>query len=206
MSSFSDPMPLIPTLEVLRDLRRDEIVVTTMGSAREWPKLSTHPFDLHYIPAAMGHAPLLALGLALAQPQRKVWCFNGDGSLLMNLGCLVTIAAQRPRNFGMLLLDNGSYEVTGGQATPAARSDFVRLSQAAGFRRAAGFERLADWQRHAPELLAEPGPWLLQLRVGPASGPTVVPVPGPFPARLAALQKSLAESMEKTPGERVITP
>ena len=55
-------MPLIPAMEVLRDLRKDQIVVTTMGAAREWPKLSTHPLDFHYIPSAMGHAPMLGLG------------------------------------------------------------------------------------------------------------------------------------------------
>ncbi len=90
-------MPLVPALEVLRDLRRDQIVVTTMGSAREWPRLSQHPLDFHYIPSAMGHAPMLGLGLALAQPSREVIAFNGDGCMLMSLGCLVTIAASGAR-------------------------------------------------------------------------------------------------------------
>ena len=75
-------MPFIPALGVLAKLRRDEIVVTTMGSAREWPKLSQHLLDLHYIPSAMGQAPDLGLGLALAQPGREVMVFNGDGCLL----------------------------------------------------------------------------------------------------------------------------
>ena len=56
-----------------------------MGSAREWPKHSQHPLDFQYLPSAMGHAPMLALGLALAQP-REVVCFNGDGCMLMSLG------------------------------------------------------------------------------------------------------------------------
>lgn len=50
-------MPLIPALQVLADVRRDQIVVTTMGSAREWPKLSQHALDFQYLPSAMGHAP-----------------------------------------------------------------------------------------------------------------------------------------------------
>ncbi|HVU89478.1 MAG TPA: thiamine pyrophosphate-dependent enzyme, partial [Pirellulales bacterium] len=90
---MSNRMPLVPALEVLLKRRRDEIVVTTMGSAREWPRLSRHPLDFHYIPSAMGHAPMLALGMALAQPQREVLAFNGDGCMLMSLGCLVTIVA-----------------------------------------------------------------------------------------------------------------
>ena len=59
----SHRMPLVPALQVLADLRREQIVVTTMGSAREWPKLSRHALDFHYVPSAMGQAPMLGLGL-----------------------------------------------------------------------------------------------------------------------------------------------
>src|SRR5436190_7359321 len=100
-------MPLLAALEVLRNVRREEIVVTTMGSAREWPKLSQHPLDFHYLPSAMGHAPMLGLGIALAQPTREVIAFNGDGGMLMSLGCLVTIVASGVKNFTLILLDNG---------------------------------------------------------------------------------------------------
>ncbi len=124
-------MPLVPALEVVRDLRREQIVVTTMGSAREWPKLSRHGLDFHYVPSAMGQAPLLALGLALAQPGREVICFNGDGCMLMNLGALVTIAASKARNLSLIVLENGVYEVTGGQQTAASttRVDFAALAR-----------------------------------------------------------------------------
>ena len=91
-----DQMPLVPALAALAERRRDQIVVTTMGAAREWPRLSQHPLDFHYIPSAMGHAPMLGLGLALAQPQREVIVLNGDGCMLMSLGCLVTIVASTP--------------------------------------------------------------------------------------------------------------
>ncbi|HEV3340751.1 MAG TPA: thiamine pyrophosphate-dependent enzyme, partial [Pirellulales bacterium] len=112
-------MPLLPALEVVASLRREEIVVATMGSAREWPKLSAHALDFHYLPSAMGQAPLLGLGLALAQPSREVIVFNGDGCTLMNLGCLVTIAAGGATNLSLIVLENGIYEVTGGQPTAA---------------------------------------------------------------------------------------
>src|SRR5580704_11862629 len=117
-----DRMPLVPALEVVRDRRRDQIVVTTMGSAREWPRLSQHPLDFHYIPSAMGHAPMLALGLALAQPARETIVLNGDGCTLMSLGCLVTIVASGAKNLTLILLENGVYEVTGGQGTAAAQA------------------------------------------------------------------------------------
>ena len=65
-------MPLRAALEVLAGLRgRSDVVVTTMGAAREWPKLSRHPLDFHYIPSTMGGGIPLALGLALAQPHRR---------------------------------------------------------------------------------------------------------------------------------------
>src|SRR5262245_33603291 len=114
---MANRMPLLAALQVLHELRRDEIVVTTMGSAREWPKLGEHPLDFQYLPSAMGHAPMLGLGLALAQPSREVIAFNGDGGMLMSLGCLVTVAASGATNITVVVLDNGLYEVTGGQRT-----------------------------------------------------------------------------------------
>ena len=129
-------MLLLPAIETLVKLRGERIVVTTMGAAREWPKLSDHPLDLHYIPSAMGQAPALGLGLALAKPKREVLVVTGDGAMLMNLGALVTIVASRATNLTLIVLDNGLYEVTGGQRTAAAaaaRVDLAAIAQAAGF-------------------------------------------------------------------------
>src|SRR2546421_140381 len=100
-------MSLVAALEVVLRLRINQIVVTTMGTAREWPRLSNHPLDFHYIPSGMGQAPSIGLGLALAQPEREVIVFTGDGSLLMNLGCLVTLAASGAQNITLIVLDNG---------------------------------------------------------------------------------------------------
>src|SRR5450755_2914388 len=101
-------------LEVVLPYRGKRIVVSTMSSAGLWPQLSSSPLDFAYIPSAMGHAPSLGLGLALAQPERGVIVLNGDGCALMSLGNLVTLA-QYPANIHVLILDNGHYEVTGGQ-------------------------------------------------------------------------------------------
>ena len=99
-------MPLVGTLETLLKLRGDDdIVITTMSAAREAPKLSQHPLDLHYIPSTMGGGPALGLGLALAQPQREVLVLSGDGSLLMNLGSLVTIVSSGATNLTLAVLD-----------------------------------------------------------------------------------------------------
>src|SRR5205807_101105 len=101
-------------LEVLAARRGGHLVITTHGSVDPWVSLSDTPLDFAYVPAAMGQGPTLGLGLALAQSQRGVVVLSGDGHLLMNLGCLVTIASH-PADLFLIVVDNASYEVTGGQ-------------------------------------------------------------------------------------------
>src|SRR5262249_60816603 len=103
------------------------------------PQLSESPRDFGYSPSAMGHAPGLGLGIALAQPGRGVVVINGDGCTLMNLGSLVTLASQ-PTDVYLLILDNGLYEVTGGQPVAGAgRADFAGPAPAAGIQRGCAF-------------------------------------------------------------------
>src|ERR1041384_1045366 len=106
-------------LEVLAAHRGDKIVITTMSAVAIWSALSDSPLDFAYIPSAMGQGPALGLGIALAQPGRGVVVVNGDGCTLMNLGCLVTLASH-PADVYLLVMDNGLYEVTGGQSTAGA--------------------------------------------------------------------------------------
>ena len=190
-------MPLVPALQVLADWRTDQIVVTTMGSAREWPKLSQHPCDFHYIPSAMGHAPMLALGMALAQPRRDVVVFNGDGCMLMSLGCLVTIVTSGVTNLTLIVLENGIYEVTGGQSTASAAQpqpvDFAAAARAAGFTNVTVFETLDDWRRGAAAALQSPGPRFVLLRVAPVGAEYHLPTLPPMPQRLAAFRAALAQ-------------
>src|SRR5688572_26287278 len=96
-------------LEVLVAQRGERVVITTMGSIAVWPQLADSPLDFHYIPSAMGQGPDLGLGIALAQPQRGVIVVNGDGCMLMNLGSLVTLAAN-PANLCLVIIDNSLYE------------------------------------------------------------------------------------------------
>lgn len=86
-------MTLTQAVELLHAARKGEVVVTTMGSARAWQKLGTNPLDLIYVPSSMGQGTSIGLGIALAQPRRQVVVCSGDGSMLMNLGSLVTIGA-----------------------------------------------------------------------------------------------------------------
>jgi thiamine pyrophosphate-dependent acetolactate synthase large subunit-like protein len=197
--STGSRMQLVAALEVLIRLRTDQIVVTTMGSAREWPKLSQHPLDFHYVPSSMGQAPPLGLGLALAKPQREVLVLNGDGGMLMNLGCLVTIVASGARNITVIVLENGIYEVTGGQQTAAqaarrhAEVDFAGFACAAGFAVAERFDRLEDWQTHATGILQRPGPRFVSLSVEPVGAEYHLETPGPMAERLPRFQEALAQ-------------
>src|SRR5437764_12682071 len=112
------PMTQQQALEVILPHRGNRIVISTMSAAGIWPRLSDAPLDFAYMPSAMSQAPDLGLGLALAQPERGVIVLNGDGSMLMNLGSLVTLAHQ-PAQVYLVIIDNGIYEVTGGQPTAA---------------------------------------------------------------------------------------
>lgn len=177
-------MPLVDALRVLHDARGDAVVVTSMGTAREWARtFPPHPLDLIHVPSSMGQAPAIGLGIALAQPVRRVVVCVGDGSLLMNLGCLVTIAAAGPTNLTLLVFDNGVYEVTGGQPTPAAlvpggALDLTSMVRAAGIGVVRRFDMLDDWRAAAPRIVFEPGPVCAVLRV--AADPSGGPV-GPLP-------------------------
>src|SRR5437868_13949832 len=152
------PMTQQQALEVIVPHRGNRIVISTMSAAGIWPRLSDSPLDFAYIPSAMGQAPDLALGLALAQPERGVIVLNGDGCMLMNLGSLVTLAGQ-PAPVYLVILDNGLYEVTGGQAhAGAGHVDFAQLARGAGIRRVYAFDTLESWQAGAREALCGRGP------------------------------------------------
>lgn len=187
-------MSVVAALQVLIDATsRGYIVVTNQGSARIWPKLARRPLDLHYNPSTMGGAIPLAVGLALAQPQREVLAVTGDGSLLMSLGSLVTVVAARTTNLTVVLLDNSIYEVTGGQKTAATDVplDYCGLARAAGFASVADFAQLADWQSRAAHALVEPGPRFVRLAVGAAPAEYLKAATPPMSEQLADLRRGL---------------
>ena len=192
----SNAMPVVSALQVLADLCcDDQVVVTNQGSARIGPKIRCRPLDLHYNPSTMSGAIPLALGLALAQPQREVVVISGDGSLLMSLGTLVTVAASGATNLTVVLLDNGMYEVTGGQRTPGAQAalDYAGLARAAGLRSVADFRDLAEWQAQAANFLATPGPRFVRLVVHAAPPEYLNSSTPPLAEQLSALRQALAK-------------
>jgi len=194
-------MPLDESLKVLYAARTEsDVVLSTMSSAREWMKLGTHPFDFIYAPSAMGEAPSLGLGIALAQPSRRVIVLNGDGCMLMNLGCLVTITAEAPQNFLLIVFDNSVYEVTGQQWTAAAGQvrpagpavDFCQIARGCGFSAVYEFERIEDWRARVAEVLAARGPAVALRKGAPGSGGEVPRSPGPPVDRARSFAGALA--------------
>ena len=194
-------IPLVQALGVLRAERRDDdIVIPTMGSAREWMALGDpHPLDFILVPSAMGHGTSIGLGMALARPDRRVIVCMGDGSLLMNLGSLASIVAAAVPNLVVIVFDNGVYEVTGQQPTAgasAARSgtrsvDFAAIARACGFDSVYRFSEAAAWSSGARGAFDAPGPTFIALDVEPVVGGTAPHSPGPAQSRARAFMTAL---------------
>jgi phosphonopyruvate decarboxylase len=135
----------------------DEIVVATYSSAAEWNDLN--PRLLNYFSmGAMGLASSHALGLALGNPNRRIVVLDGDGSLLMNLGSLVTIAAQAPKNLVHFVSNNGCYEANGGHPIPNQQVDFTGLARSAGYKSCHDFSDLKSFEQLIGHVLHEEGP------------------------------------------------
>jgi thiamine pyrophosphate-dependent acetolactate synthase large subunit-like protein len=143
-----------------------EVVVSNLGQATlDLQRLGDRPLNC-YTFGAMGQCSSIGLGIALARPDVRVICLDGDGSLLMNLGSLCTIATLQPRNYALVIWDNQAHVTTGGQPTATAhRSSLAALA------RGAGIEKVLE-PRDAPELvrayeriLAEDGPFVVPVTV-----------------------------------------
>lgn len=178
-------------LDGVRRHRRDgDIVVTTMASAKVWMQQPLAPLDFVFVPSCMGHATSLGLGLALAQPQRRVIVCNGDGSMLMNLGSLVTIAAAHPANLCVLVMDNGVYEITGAQPLPR-RADIAAIARASGIQNVHEVTTIDEWQDMSHAILHGPGPVLAVLGIGAVPDRGGPRSPGPARERARAFSEAL---------------
>ena len=154
-------------LKLFAEHRGDAIVISGRGG-RHWMQISDTSLDLPLGDPAMGGHSGFGLGLALAQPNRRVVLFDSEGDLLMSLGQLPTIAEQAPANFYHFILDNEVYATTGGQPVPGAKNvDYAGIARASGYPRAYSFAELEDFVRELPAILAAPGPVFVALKVLP---------------------------------------
>jgi thiamine pyrophosphate-dependent acetolactate synthase large subunit-like protein len=126
-----------------------------------------------YMLGSMGLACPIALGVALAQPNRRVVALEGDGSLLMQLGSLATIAMLRPKNLLIVVMDNRSYQITGAQPTATAfGTDLVTIARGAGIAQSAWAADEEMFDQLVTRALKEDGPWLIAARIDDKPGVT----------------------------------
>jgi len=155
--------------------RGDAVTVTTEQAIGAWraavPEPANEIPDHLDIVGCMGSASTLALGIALAQPERKIIIVDGDGSLLMQLGSLVTIAGAAPPNLFHFVFENGVYETSGSQPLPAeGRFDLTAMARAAGYAHTAEFDDAGTFVTALPQLLQRSGPVFVSVRTVPEDG------------------------------------
>jgi len=159
------------TERLVGQLTHEEVVVGGIGNSN---------FDLwaagqrpqnFYMLGSMGLAVPIALGVAIAQPKRHVVALEGDGSLLMQLGCLATVAARAPKNLTVVVWDNGIYQITGGQKTASASAaDLVAIARASGIANSAWAADESEFDRLFAAALKDGGPSLIAARIDDKPG------------------------------------
>ena len=167
-------------VRALRERLTDELVVTSLGTPSYLVNAAgDRPLNF-YLWAAMGMASSTGLGLAIAQPERRVVVVDGDGAALMNLGGMVTVASRAPKNLLWVILENRVFLETGGQPIAAGRTaDLVTLARGAGIANAARADGLDELGALLDRSLSEPGPTLVVARVGTDSS-TAFPIVDPI--------------------------
>jgi thiamine pyrophosphate-dependent acetolactate synthase large subunit-like protein len=159
------------TSRLVSKLKHQEAVIGGIGNTNFDLWAAGHRPQNFYMLGSMGLAFPIALGVALAQPERRVFALEGDGSLLMQLGCLTTIAALKPKNLVMVMMDNGLYQITGSQPTPAASvADIVAIAVASGLSDSAWAADEEDFERLVDQALSATVPTLIGVRIDDKPG------------------------------------
>lgn len=173
--------PSYPTREgyyrvLAKALPAGALVVTALGNASYlWAAVRDAPENFH-LEDAMGLALPLALGLAVAQPERQVVVVEGDGGFLMHMGSLVTVAAVAPGNLTVLLIDNGMHGASGGQALAGENLDFAGLGRAVGLQCSRRIETEAAFATALATAFEVAEPSFLALATLPDTGTATPPV------------------------------
>jgi thiamine pyrophosphate-dependent acetolactate synthase large subunit-like protein len=163
-------------VDILLKDRKDLLVVAGLGSTA-WDITAAGDSPLSFpLWGAMGNAAMIGLGLALAQPSRRVLVITGDGEMLMGLGSLATVGVQRPRNLSVVVVDNERYGETGMQATHTASGvDLAKVALACGFRSARQIRKPGQLASLRSAVHGVPGPHFAQVKVVAEKLPLVLP-------------------------------
>lgn len=161
---------------IVDQLSTDDVVVSTTGmTSRELYEYRVARGDGHggdfLTVGAMGHTASIAMGLALSRPERRVICLDGDGSVIMHMGSLAVIGQSGLANLVHIVINNGAHDSVGGQATVGLKIDLVSIAKAAGYRKAALVCTELEVERAFVDLVSEPGPALLEIRVRKGARP-----------------------------------
>ena len=163
------------TSRLVARLKNEEAVVGGIGNTNFDLWAAGHRPQNFYMLGSMGLSFPIALGVALAQPNRRVFALEGDGSLLMQLGCLSTIATLKPKNLTMVVMDNGVYQITGAQPTPAAAAtDLIAVAAGCGLTHSTWAADEEDFERLIDQSLTASEPMLIGVRIDdkPGTGTT----------------------------------
>ena len=181
---------MIEALDLFRALQphRGKAIVTTTGTAgRNWKDVSTNEERDITLGGAMGHTASAAFGLAMGLPDEKIILFDAEGSLLMNLGVLATVAGKKPKNFFHFLLDNECYATTGGQPVPNAEQiNYAGMAREAGYASTFHYEDLEDFATNIESILNEMGPVFVYVKVNAEEENLPVGLRKRYPARSSA--------------------
>jgi len=166
--SASSPFPMkrIEALTIIREIISDEdlIFASTGKPSREFFTVGDRPGNF-YMQGSMGHIGALALGTALAKPERRIVILDGDGAFLMHMGIISSIGHYRPKNLIHLVLDNESYETTGDQDTTASTADFCAIAKACGYGDAFQVTDSVGLRQGLSRILKQNGPVLLRIKI-----------------------------------------
>ena len=154
------------TQRLVAQLKHDEAVIGGIGNTNFDLWAAGQRSQNFYMLGSMGLAIPIAFGVAIAQPRRHVIALEGDGSLLMQLGCLATVAMQAPKNLTMVVWDNGLYQITGSQPTASASTaDLVAIARASGIANSHWAADEDDFDAQVAAALKGGGPTLIAARI-----------------------------------------
>ena len=114
---------------------------------------------------SMGHASQIALGIALEKPDRRVWCFDGDGAAIMHMGSMAIVANKSPKNYIHVVFNNGAHDSVGGQPTVGLKIDLPAVAKAVGYKAVYSVDNKVDLEVILNHVIAQDGPALLEVKV-----------------------------------------